>query len=380
MLEFALTPADFRSRYFERAPLLSRGALRDRLVGWPELNAAINLIEPDERTFQLFQQGLIAQHNYTRDVVEFGRQRRRLQKSTFFDYLRGGATLVLNRFETHSVECQRLCAEIARFASLPTTSNAYLSYTGEGTFGKHWDTHDVFAIQMIGRKRWQVFAPTFPLPLSHHTSGSFSQQDIGAAQLDVILEEGDVLYLPRGWWHQAIPLDEPSLHFSIGAYAATIHDFLMWVCSQWLPLQDDARRAFSATSVSQLKGDIFERLRRAALDSKAMRQFELELQHRERHHAEIDLARHVTALHVPVQDAARLRLTGTVATPLQSPQVVVNGEVLQLDRLSHIIVAALRGGASMPFAALCERIDAPRETLLHAVLGLARREVLSIEH
>jgi ribosomal protein L16 Arg81 hydroxylase len=378
MLEFALTATDFRSRHFERAPLLSRDALRDRPVGWPQLNEALNLIEPDERALQLFHHGLVAQHLYTHDAIEFGRQRRRLDKPKFFERLRNGATLVLNRFESHSVACQRLCAEISRFAGCAATSNAYLSYTGDGTFGRHWDTHDVFAIQLIGRKRWQVFAPTFPLPLSQHGSKAFPQQDIGPALLDVTLEPGDVLYVPRGWWHHAMPLDEPSLHLSVGTYAATVHDYLMWVCSQLLPLQDEARHAFDAARVAASSAALFETVRRAALDPKALQQFELELQHRERHHGELDLARQVDSLHEPMQDDARVRLTAPTLS--HSARVVVNGEALQLEGLSQAIVSVLRSGASLRLSALCERIDAPRETVSHAVLRLAQREVVSIEH
>ena len=31
-----------------------------------------------------------------------------------------------------------------------------------------------------------------------------------------MLEDGDLLYIPRGWWHVATPLDEPTLHLTVG--------------------------------------------------------------------------------------------------------------------------------------------------------------------
>jgi len=381
MLDFALTPTDFRSRYFERAPLLSRRVLQERPIGWRELNDALNRIEPDERTLALFDRGLVPQSAYTRDGVELGQQRRRLDKLRFYALLRNGATLVLKRFEMHSVESQRLCAEVSRFAGLPTTSNAYLSYTGNGTFGKHWDTHDVFAIQLFGRKRWQVFAPTFALPLSHHTSESFPQTNIGVAQLDLVLEPGDVLYLPRGWWHQAIPLNEPSLHLSVGTYTATLHDYLMWICSRLLPLQPAARQALCAESAAATTlTELFDVVRSAATDATALRQFEHEIQRREGHHGELDLARHVNSWHEPREGNARLRLTSSCAAAPEPGRILVNGQFVALDPLAQRVVSVLRSCASMQLDALCERVnDVPRDLTTATVYSLAALDVLSIE-
>ena len=294
MLDFPLSPADFRANYFERAPLLSKAVARSPNWQLHDLDRLLDLIEPNDRTVQLFNQGLVPQRSYASDGVELGQARRRLDKPAFYAQLRAGATLVINRIEAHSRECRRLCADVSRFAGLPTTSNAYLSFSGTGTFGKHWDTHDVFAIQLIGRKRWRVFPPTFPLPLSHHTSESFSQQAVGCAQLDVVLDPGDVLYLPRGWWHQAVPLAQPSFHLSVGAYTATVHDYLMWFSAQFLAQQPGARRALMPESLNAASlRPLFEQLSAAALDPSAMRHFQHEIERRERHVIDFDLDSHV---------------------------------------------------------------------------------------
>jgi ribosomal protein L16 Arg81 hydroxylase len=52
---------------------------------------------------------------------------------------------------------------------------------------------------------------------------------------DGILNDGDVIYLPRGWWHVAYPLDEPSLHLTVTVIPARGADLLRW-------LMDDMRR------------------------------------------------------------------------------------------------------------------------------------------
>src|SRR4029079_6334022 len=45
---------------------------------------------------------------------------------------------------------------------------------------------------------------------------------------DAVLEDGDALYLPRGWWHVATPLNEPSLHLAVAIVPANGVDLLRW--------------------------------------------------------------------------------------------------------------------------------------------------------
>ena len=43
------------------------------------------------------------------------------------------------------------------------------------------------------------------------------------------LEDGDLLYIPRGWWHVAQPLAEPTLHLTVGVHKRTGLDLLRWL-------------------------------------------------------------------------------------------------------------------------------------------------------
>lgn len=381
MLDFPVSAADFRAQYFERAPLLSKAVARSRSWELRDLDRLLDIIEPNDRTLQLFNQGLVPQRSYASDGVELGQPRRRLDKPAVYGQLRAGATLVINRIEAHSFQCRRLCADVSRFAGLPTTSNAYLSFSGAGTFGKHWDTHDVFAIQLFGRKRWLVFPPTFPLPLSHHTSESFSPPPAGCvAQLDVYLDPGDVLYLPRGWWHQAVPLAQPSFHLSVGTYTATVHDYLMWFSARFLAQQPGARPALMPESQSAASlQPLLEQLSAAALDPNAMREFQHELDRRERHVSEFDLDSHVVRGSGALGGAELVRLLARVATS-DGAQVLVNGRLLELDPLSAQIIGVLHKCPATTIDALCERIASFNALAVrNALLALDASDVVSIE-
>ena len=70
-----------------------------------------------------------------------------------------------------------------------------------------------------GSKRWRLYAPqddTDLLPLD--SSRDFQEEELGKLLLDVVLEPGDLLYMPRGCIHQAEALPRAhSLHLTVSA-------------------------------------------------------------------------------------------------------------------------------------------------------------------
>jgi ribosomal protein L16 Arg81 hydroxylase len=55
--------------------------------------------------------------------------------------------------------------------------------------------------------------------LPSQSSGDLSHDEIGKPMLEVTLRPGDVLYLPRGFVHEAISsADEPSAHLTLSSY------------------------------------------------------------------------------------------------------------------------------------------------------------------
>lgn len=380
MLAFDISASQFRADFFEKKVRLQKSALRARPLAWTDLDQLLGQIELSESVIKLFNRGLIPTQSFVEETIELGQRRRRLNKARFYNQMRNGATLVINRFETHSQAARRLCAQVASFTRLQTTSNAYLSFGGQGTFGKHWDTHDVFAIQLIGRKRWQVFEPTFPLPLSFQTSDGVASDQVNRPVLDCVLEAGDVLYVPRGWWHQTLPLEEGSFHLSVGTYAATVHDYLMWVCSRCLPSQQTARQAFdSSAEHDEVLAELSRFLGEAVRDPAAREAFRRELAQRERLSSEFRLGLFADPASKGLCGTELIRLTSFDPQPFGRPEVLVNGARLELDPVSHAVAAALRD-SPVVFDVLCARLaEVPRDRVQRAVLDLAQHEIVTIE-
>jgi hypothetical protein len=133
--------------------------------------------------------------------------------------LRDGGTLLLQGLHTLHAPLVGLCREIVVELGHPVQANAYLTPPRSNGFAHHWDGHSSFLIQTEGSKNWQIFEPVVEDPM---TPGSIRSGQLPAdfaghePLLDVELNAGDVLWLPRGWIHNGVTTDEWSLHVTIG--------------------------------------------------------------------------------------------------------------------------------------------------------------------
>ena len=120
----------------------------------------------------------------------------------------------------------RLSADLAH----PVQINAYITPKQSQGFSAHYDVHDVFVLQITGSKRWVIHDPVHPDPLPNQPWTRYrSAVESCAAEdpsADHVLEEGDVLYLPRGFIHSAEALGGISIHLTIGIHSHTRHDLV----------------------------------------------------------------------------------------------------------------------------------------------------------
>lgn len=379
MLDFGLTPQDFHSQVRERKPHLQRGALKNLRFDWEQVNDLLHHIEPSEAGLQIFHDGPVPQDAYTEIAASAGLSRRRLNKRRFYALMRGGATLVLNRAEAHSAALQGLCTQVAQFCGESTSGNAYLSFDGGGSFGRHWDTHDVYALQLLGRKRWQLFEPTLALPLPQQLSREHAPPQAPPV-LDVVLQAGDLLYVPRGWWHAVLPQGAGSFHFSVGSYGPTVQDYLLWVCRNALNDTLAARRALPPTGSTPDLDDALRALARAASDSQALAAFRLEMGSRQQRPAPFDVATFLEPGGDALADEARIRLNAQLRQQDAAAELVINGSRLRLDGPARAIVMLVTRQPRLSLQELSQALpQLPRAVLVSAVLELATHEALIIE-
>src|SRR5262249_37445624 len=128
--------------------------------------------------------------------------------------LRCGATLSVGGLdELHTPLTQLAEAFEACFAG-STQINVYAAWRACHGLDLHRDDQDVFVLHLDGRKRWLLYGDSIE-GMDRAELARASTPPAGAIA-DTILAAGDLLYVPRGSYHVALPLDEPALHLTVG--------------------------------------------------------------------------------------------------------------------------------------------------------------------
>ena len=131
-----------------------------------------------------------------------------------------GATIVLQGLHLSRPAVGAFCRSLEETLGHPAQANAYYTPRAAQGLPVHHDTHDVFVLQVSGEKRWLVYEPALELPLKDQRY-SPEPGAPGEPGEDRVLGPGDMLYLPRGWLHEALTSDTDSLHLTIGVNVVT---------------------------------------------------------------------------------------------------------------------------------------------------------------
>lgn len=137
-----------------------------------------------------------------------------------------GATVIFGALHDRHEGMCRLCSEVTRQVSARSQTNIYLTPPSSQGFKPHWDTHDVFVLQVEGSKIWRMYAGGPKLPLQDQKFDPELHAP-GAVEAEFRLEAGDALYVPRGVMHAAATTDAISLHITLGVMAYTWCDLLV---------------------------------------------------------------------------------------------------------------------------------------------------------
>ena len=75
-------------------------------------------------------------------------------------------------------------------------------------------------MQISGKKCWKLFDSPFPLPLSNQpiSKEDSSRYLTEIPKAEIELSPGDLLYIPRGYVHDAFTKDTSSIHITLGLF------------------------------------------------------------------------------------------------------------------------------------------------------------------
>ncbi len=133
-----------------------------------------------------------------------------------------GASVVLNDVSSLTPALARTVDEIRRALNGVAAANLYFSQKQRRAFHSHYDRHEVLALQIHGTKTWRIYKGRADAPIEHPRFLNVPQAEYdrqkGALDQEITMEPGDVLYLPRGQFHDALATDGDSLHITFSCF------------------------------------------------------------------------------------------------------------------------------------------------------------------
>jgi ribosomal protein L16 Arg81 hydroxylase len=224
-----LDAGTFRSQYYGRRPVHIRGegVARSDLLPWARFNdmLAITPYWTEDSLKLYFKSRAALRENYC-DTAELRPGASAPVNPAKAKALMGlGASLIANHLHRVCPPVGAVARVLALEFAARTFANVYCSFKGVQAFQTHFDLHDVFALQTEGRKTWRIYEARADAPVAPVPPGDEGEKFLNATRGKLLFEAemkpGDVLYLPRGQYHDALTGSEASLHVTFGVSPAT---------------------------------------------------------------------------------------------------------------------------------------------------------------
>lgn len=219
-----LDATDFFAHYWEKKPLLLKN--RDQsyyaqLGAIADIDAILNFsrLKPPEIRVVKNQQELLPSTYINTDGS--------FNLNQLYKAYQEGHTLIINGLQQFWQPLATLCQTLQADLNHLIIANLYLSPKSSKGLKPHFDTHDVFVLQVEGSKQWHVHHPSQVTPLLGSFQPIFSEEHLGEPIESVRLEAGDLLYIPRGFVHHAETTETSSLHLTLGIYPAQWFDLIV---------------------------------------------------------------------------------------------------------------------------------------------------------
>lgn len=227
-----VTPEEFFRDYYEKKPLLIEA--RDRSKFNPLLSidaidrflATTSPCHPD--VFLVDAARELSAEDYS---FRSGMPQGRLDLPRVYQHFASGSTIAISHLHECMPELAALCRAAERTFSGHFQTNIYLSPPNAQGFKTHFDSHDVFVLQVAGSKLWTLNDTLIELPL-HGQAFEPDNHIPGPASRELTLRAGDLFYCPRGLFHAARSNDEVSLHITLGLIGKTWADAMAEAVSE----------------------------------------------------------------------------------------------------------------------------------------------------
>lgn len=183
----------------------------------------------------------------------------RLQPGSIETLVTEGVSFVLNGIDDDVPAIAQLSDALERSLGHDVWVNAYVTHGPGGALPPHYDDHDVVVVQVHGKKRWFGHGTPFPSPVERSPDG----EDFGPHEWSLLVEPGDVLFVPRGEVHHTEVEGADSVHLTFGIDTRRGVDLLSTLAREAaldVAFREDLTRLGGSSHLAARERDLKDRL------------------------------------------------------------------------------------------------------------------------
>lgn len=196
-----------------------------RAPSWAGVNAALEGARLQPPRIRVFNDGIrVDEAAYMVSRYDRrGQGYRMIDLPALYSTLREGSGLVIDNLDEADPLVRDIALALSRLVGERVQANAYITWGTTSGFGVHRDDHDVIILQLSGSKQWKVYGP--------NRGDKPTAEDIDPVW-EGTLESGDILHVPRDWWHDVSGNGTGSYHLTFGFTRRTVADLVSFLVSE----------------------------------------------------------------------------------------------------------------------------------------------------
>ena len=227
-----LSVDEFFEKFHDKKPLHIKAKNRQKfshIMSWEKLNELLNM----RSIWSLHSLNLVKDkqpihpQQYCDSKINRDKQESLIPSpQKVISFLKSGASLICNDIDQLSPELSQTAHALQSSLNGKCQANLYCSWEGYQAFDSHFDTHDVYALHIEGTKTWRIYEGRVDNPIPHplftQLPQTYHEQHKGKVALEIHMEPGDLLYIPRGTYHDAVATSQTkafghgSVHIAFG--------------------------------------------------------------------------------------------------------------------------------------------------------------------
>lgn len=197
----------------------------DSILPWNRLNAILSGGMLSFPRVRLSKNGLVLPESQY--CVEEIRRRERtyyIDPAKLHNQMVDGSVLVIDSIHELDDNINAIAGLFTTLFQEKVQINCYVGGENSAGFDLHWDDHDVIILQLHGSKEWEIRGCARKYPMFKDIDSNLEAPD--QIFWEGTLSEGEVLYIPKGWWHKAYASSNLTCHLTIGVAQRTGFDYL----------------------------------------------------------------------------------------------------------------------------------------------------------